>query len=41
MMNTAALLLSLNALRLAEEEEAKTFVPPPGAKIYEAKWTGR
>jgi putative membrane protein len=41
MMNTAALLLSLNALRLAEEEAAKKFVPPPGAKIYEAKWTGR
>jgi len=41
MMNTAALLISLNALRLAEAEADKNFVPPPGAKIYEAKWTGR
>ena len=41
MMNTAALLISLNALRLVEEEADKNFVPPPGAKIYEAKWTGR
>jgi putative membrane protein len=41
MMNTAALILSLNALRLADVEAEKTFVPPPGAKIYEAKWTGR
>ena len=41
MLNTAALLISLNALRLAEAEADKHFVPPPGAKIYEAKWTGR
>ncbi len=41
MMNTAALLISLNAVRLAEAEADKTFVPPPGAKVYEAKWTGR
>lgn len=41
MMNTAALLLALNAVRLAEVEADKNFVPPPGAKIYEAKWTGR
>jgi len=41
MMNTAALLISLNALRLSEAEEDKVFVPPPGAKVYEAKWTGR
>jgi putative membrane protein len=41
MMNTAALLISLNALRLAEAEADKNFVPPPGAKVYEAKWTGR
>jgi putative membrane protein len=41
MMNTAALLISLNALRLAEAEADKSFVPPPGAKVYEAKWTGR
>jgi putative membrane protein len=41
MMNTAALLLSLNALRRAEDIADKEFVIPPGAKVYEAKWTGR
>jgi len=41
MMNTAALIIGLNSLRLAEAEADKHFVPPPGAKIYEAKWTGR
>jgi putative membrane protein len=41
MMNTAALIIGLNALRLSDIAAEKTFVPPPGAKIYEAKWTGR
>jgi putative membrane protein len=41
MMNTAALIIGLNSLRLAEEQADKNFIPPPGAKIYEAKWTGR
>ena len=41
MMNTAALIIGLNSLRLSDIEAEKTFVPPPGAKIYEAKWTGR
>ena len=41
MMNTAALLISLNALRIAEAKADKEFVIPPGAKVYEAKWTGR
>jgi putative membrane protein len=41
MMNTAALIIGLNSLRLSDIEADKTFVPPPGAKIYEAKWTGR
>ena len=41
MMNTAALIISLNALRISDLKAEKTFVPPPGAKIYEAKWTGR
>ncbi len=41
MMNTAALLISLNALRLSDIAAEKVFVPPPGAKVYEAKWTGR
>jgi putative membrane protein len=41
MMNTAALIISLNALRLSDIEAAKTYVPPAGARVYEAKWTGR
>jgi putative membrane protein len=41
MMNTAALILALNAMRLSDAEAEKDFSPPPGAKVYEAKWTGR
>jgi putative membrane protein len=41
MMNTAALIIGLNALRLADQKAEQDFVPPPGAKVYEAKWTGR
>ena len=41
MMNVAALIITLNALRLAEMKAEEDFVPPKGAKIYEAKWTGR
>jgi putative membrane protein len=41
MMNTAALMLALNAMRISDAETDKGFSPPPGAKIYEAKWTGR
>jgi putative membrane protein len=41
MMNTAALIMALNSLRLSDARAEKTFVPPPGAKVYEAKWTGR
>jgi putative membrane protein len=41
MMNTAALIMALNSLRLSDVKAEKTFVPPPGAKVYEAKWTGR
>jgi putative membrane protein len=41
MMNTAALIISLNALRLSDAKAAETFVPPAGARVYEAKWTGR
>jgi putative membrane protein len=40
MMNTAALIIGLNALRLSDLEAEKTFIPPPGAKVYHAKWTG-
>ena len=41
MMNTAALILALNAMRLSEAESDKQFVIPEGAKVFEAKWTGR
>jgi putative membrane protein len=41
MMNTAALMLALNAMRVSDAETDKSFIPPPGAKVYEAKWTGR
>jgi putative membrane protein len=41
MMNVAALIITLNALRLAEAQADAGLVPPPGAKVYEAKWTGR
>jgi putative membrane protein len=41
MMNTAALMLALNAMRVSDLKTDAAFVPPPGAKIYEAKWTGR
>ncbi len=41
MMNTAVLLLALNSLRLADVEAERDFVVPPGAKVFEAKWTGR
>jgi putative membrane protein len=41
MMNTAALIIGLNALRLADQKAERDFVPPPGAKVYEAKWTGQ
>jgi putative membrane protein len=41
MMNTAALLSTLNALRISDLKTDKEFVIPPGAKVYEAKWTGR
>jgi putative membrane protein len=40
MMNTAALIIGLNALRLADQKAERDFVVPPGAKVYEAKWTG-
>jgi putative membrane protein len=41
MMNTAALIISLNALRLSDAAAEKDFVVPPGARVFEAKWTGR
>ena len=41
MMNTAALIIGLNSLRLSDIKAEKEFVIPPGAKVYEAKWTGQ
>jgi putative membrane protein len=41
MMNTAALIIGLNALRLSDIKAEKDFVIPAGAKVYEAKWTGK
>ncbi|MGE4480528.1 cytochrome c oxidase assembly protein [Acidocella sp.] len=40
MMNVLALIISLNALRLAEAQADKRFIPPPGAKLYKADWIG-
>ncbi|MDE8344902.1 MAG: cytochrome c oxidase assembly protein [Acidocella sp.] len=41
MMNTAALIIGLNSLRLSDIKAEKDLVIPPGAKVYEAKWVGR
>jgi putative membrane protein len=41
MMNTAALMLALNSMRLSDLKTDKTLIIPPGAKVYESKWTGR
>lgn len=41
MMNTAALIIGLNALRLSDLKAEKDFVIPPGAKVYEAKWAAK
>jgi putative membrane protein len=42
MMNTAALIISLNALRLSDIKAEKDLPPlPPGTRVFEAKWTGR
>lgn len=41
MMNVAALIISLNALRLSDIAADKVRIIPAGAKVYEAKWTGR
>jgi putative membrane protein len=41
MMNTAALMLALNSMRVSDAKTDQDFTPPPGAKVYEAKWTGR
>jgi putative membrane protein len=41
MLNTAVLFVLLAALRRQEETQAAALPIPPGAKVYEARWTGR
>jgi putative membrane protein len=41
MLNTAVLFVLLAALRRQEEKHAAEIPIPPGAKVYEARWTGR
>ena len=41
MLNTAVLFVLLAALRRQEEKHAADIPIPPGAKVYEARWTGR
>jgi putative membrane protein len=41
MMNTAVVILCFNAIRIHEAKADKDFVIPEGARVYEAKWTGR
>jgi len=42
MMNTVAVIISLNALRLSDIAKEKDAPPiPPGTRVFEAKWTGR
>lgn len=41
MLNTAVLFVLLHALRKQDEKKSREMVIPPGAKVIEAKWTGR
>lgn len=41
MLNTAVLFVLLAALRRQEEKQSAEIPIPPGAKVYEARWTGR
>ena len=41
LLNTAVLFVLLNALRKNEEKQDRVVVVPPGARVIEAKWTGR
>lgn len=41
MLNSAVLFVLLAAIRKHEEKQALSITIPPGAKVYEAKWTGR
>ncbi|HET9146841.1 MAG TPA: cytochrome c oxidase assembly protein, partial [Acetobacteraceae bacterium] len=41
MLNTAVLFVLLAAIRRHEETQTIDIPIPAGAKVYEAKWTGR
>ncbi|MDD2877970.1 MAG: cytochrome c oxidase assembly protein [Acidiphilium sp.] len=41
LLNTAVLFVLLNAIRKNEETETRETPIPPGARVIEAKWTGR
>jgi putative membrane protein len=41
MLNTAVLFVLLTAIRKHEDKQVSDMPIPPGAKVYEAKWTGR
>ncbi|MCF3947122.1 cytochrome c oxidase assembly protein [Acidiphilium sp. AL] len=41
MLNTAVLFVLLHAIRKHEDRQTRETVIPPGARVIEAKWTGR
>ena len=41
MLNTAVLFVLLTAIRKQDEKPTAPIPIPPGAKVYEARWTGR
>jgi putative membrane protein len=41
LLNTAVLFILLHAVRKYEEQETRDTPIPPGARVIEAKWTGR
>jgi putative membrane protein len=41
LLNTAVLFVLLNAIRKNEDKETRETPIPPGARVIEAKWTGR
>ncbi len=41
LLNTAVLFILLNAIRKTEDKETRETPIPPGARVIEARWTGR
>lgn len=41
LLNTAVLFVLLNAIRKNEDKESRATPIPPGARVIEARWTGR